>query len=238
MEYEEIIKKLEEMKNPRNVEGMARFGICPKTKVFGVPVPVMRKMAREIKKDHELAIKLFDSGIHEARLLGSMIADAEKLTEKEIEKWVKTFDSWDIVDQTCMNLFDKSKIARKKIFEWAKSKEEFSAQGGPASGWEKRTAFALIAVLASHDKFSKDDYFLKFFPLIKKASTDERNFVRKAVNWALRGIGKRNKNLNKQAIKLAQDIQKINSKSAKWIASNALTELESEAVQKRLCKKV
>jgi 3-methyladenine DNA glycosylase AlkD len=232
MEYEEVIKKLEGMKNPRNVEGMARFGIRPKTKVFGVPVPVMRKMAREIRKlvgcptPHELAMKLFDSGIHEARLLGSMTADAEKLTEKEIEKWVKTFDSWDIVDQTCMNLFDKSKIAVKKIAEFAKREAEF----------EKRTAFALIAALASHDKVSKDEYFIRFFPLIKKASTDERNFVRKAVNWALRGIGKRNKKLNKEAINLAQDLQKINSKSAKWIANNALTELTGQAVQKRLCK--
>jgi len=221
------------MKNPRNVEGMARFGIRPKTKVFGVPVPVMRKMAKEIKKDlsagagHQLALKLFDSGIHEARLLGSMTADAEKLTETEIGKWVKTFDSWDIVDQTCMNLFDKSKIAVKKITEFAKKEAEF----------EKRTAFALIAALASHDKKSGDEYFTKFFPLIKKASEDERNFVRKAVNWALRGIGKKNKKLNKRAIKLAREIQKINSKSAKWIANNALTELTSLAVQKRLCQK-
>jgi len=175
---------------------------------------------------HELAMKLFDSGIHEARLLGSMTADAEKLTEQEIEKWVKTFDSWDVVDQTCMNLFDKSKIAVKKIAEFAKREAEF----------EKRTAFALIAALASHDKKSGDEYFTKFFPLIKKASEDERNFVRKAVNWALRGIGKRNKKLNKEAIKLAQDLQKINSKSAKWIANNALTELTGQAVQKRLCK--
>jgi len=234
MTFEEIIKKLEAMKNPRNVEGMARFGIRPKTKVFGVPVPEIRKLAKQIKRTlegptlHQLALILFDSGIHEARLLGSMVADAELLTEWEINKWVKTFDSWDIVDQTCMNLFDKSKIAVKKIPEFAKREAEF----------EKRTAFALMAALAWHDKPSKDNYFMKFFPLIKKASIDERNFVRKAVNWALRGIGKRNKNLNKQAIKLSRELKKINNKSAKWIANNALTELTSVVVQKRLCKKL
>jgi len=224
MEYKEVIHKLKSFKNPKNVDGMARFGIRPKTTVLGVAVPVIRKIAKKIKKDHNLSLNLFDSGIHEARLLGSMIADPEKLTEQEIEKIIKTFDSWDIVDQTCMNLFDKSKIAVGKIRDFSKREAEF----------EKRTAFALIAALASHDKISKDIYFIKFLPLIKKASTDERNFVKKSVNWALRGIGKRNKKLNKEAIKIAKDIKKIDSKTAKWIANNALTELTSQAVQKRL----
>ncbi|MCX6721592.1 MAG: DNA alkylation repair protein, partial [Candidatus Staskawiczbacteria bacterium] len=135
MEYQEIIKKLEFLKNPKNVEGMARFGIRPKTKVFGVPIPELRKMVKFIGKNHELAIKLFDSGIHEARILGSMVAEAEKLSENQIENIVKTFDSWDVVDQTCMNLFDKSVIAKKKILEFSKREAEF----------EKRTAFALMA---------------------------------------------------------------------------------------------
>lgn len=224
MQYEEIIKKFELLKSPKNIEGMARFGIRPKTKVCGIPIPEVRKMAKAIGKNHELAIKLFDSGVHEARILGSIIAESAKLSEKEIDKIVKSFDSWDIVDQTCMNLFDKSEIAKRKILEFSKKEPEF----------EKRTAFALIAALASHDKKMQDVDFINFFPLIKKASVDERNFVRKAVNWALRGIGKRNKQLNEKALKLAKEIQNINSKSAKWIANDAIRELSSENVKKRL----
>ena len=222
--FNEIIKKLNYLKNPKNVAGMARFGIRPKTKVLGVPIPVLRKMAKEIKKNHELSLKLFDSGIHEARLLAGFIEDPEKVTEKQFEKWIKTFDSWDIVDQVCSSCLDKTKFVKKKIFALEKRKPEF----------EKRTAFTLMCCLAVHDKKMLDKEFIKFFPLIKKASTDERNFVKKAVNWALRQIGKRNKNLNKKAIKLAKEILKQNSKSAKWIANNALKELTSQAIKKRL----
>jgi 3-methyladenine DNA glycosylase AlkD len=230
MEYQEIIKKLESIKNPRNAEGMARFGIKPKTKVLGVSMPEIRKIARQIGTDHKMAGKLFDSKIHEARILATIIADKEKLTEVEMEKWVKTFDSWDIVDQCCMNLFDKMELKRinKKISEWAKRDEEFV----------RRTAFSLIAAFAFHDKKTDDKVFLRFFPLIEKYSIDERNFVKKAVNWALRGIGKRNKKLNAEAIKLAKEISKIgeknNLKSAKWIANNALAEIASEKYQSRL----
>ena len=227
MQYEEIIEKLESLKNPRNVEGMARFGIRPKTKVYGIPIPELRKLAKIIKKDHKLALKLFDSGIHEARILAGFIADPEKLTESQMNRWIKGFDSWDVVDQVCSSLFDKTKFAYKKVFELAKRTKEF----------EKRTAFTLMACLAVHDKKMEDKDFLKFFTIIKKSATDERNFVKKAVNWALRQIGKRNKNLNKEAMKLAKEIQKINSKSAKWIANNALTELISESVQKRIINK-
>jgi len=224
MDYKEIIKKLESLRNQKNVEGMARFGIRPKSKVFGIPIPEVRKIAKSIGKNHDLSLKLFDSGIHEARILAGLVADSEKLTEQQIEKWVKTFDSWDVVDQTCMNLFDKSKIAVKKIPEFVKREAEF----------EKRVAFALMAALASHDKKMTDKDFIKFFPLIKKAAADERNFVRKAVNWALRGIGKRNKKLNLQAIKQAKEIQKLESKSAKWIAKDAIRELTNNKVKSRL----
>ncbi len=223
MQYEEIIGKLESLKNPKNVEGMARFGIRPKTKIYGAPVPELRKIARIVKKNHQLALKLWDSKIHEARILASMLADAEKLTVDQINKWVSDFDSWDVCDQACMNLLDKSEIAKNQISKFAKSKEEFI----------KRTAFALIAALAVHDKKMKDEDFMDFFPLIKKAAIDERNFVKKSVNWALRQIGKRNKKLNKEAIKLAKEIQNNHSKSAKWIANNALIELTSENVQRK-----
>ena len=241
MQYEEIIEKFELLKNPRNVEGMARFGIRPKTKVYGIAIPEIRKIAKEIKKaapegraslseagrDHKLALKLWDLKIHEARILAGFIADAGLLTEKQMNKWIKGFDSWDVVDQVCSSCFDKTDFAYKKIFELSKRKKEF----------EKRTAFTLMACLAVHNKAMKDKDFLKFFPIIKKSATDERNFVKKAINWALRQIGKRNKNLNKEAINLAKEIQKINSKSAKWIANNALAELISENVQKRISNK-
>jgi len=224
MRYQEIIKRLKAQKNPKNVEGMARFGIRPKTKVYGISMPEIRKLAKDISKNHQLALELWESGIHEARILSGLIAEAEELTEKQMEKWVKDFDSWDICDQVCMNLFDKTKLAEKKIFEWEKRKEEFA----------RRTAFSLMAALAVHNKELEDKEFIKFFPLIKRASTDERNFVRKAVNWALRQIGKRNKKLNKEAIRLAKEIQRINSKSARWIANDAIRELIGENVQKRL----
>ena len=228
MNCQEILKKFESQKNQKNIDGMARFGINPKSKIFGVPVPEIRKLAKQIKKDHKLALELFDSGFHEARLLATMIAVPKEFTKQQFEKWVKLFDSWDIVDQACMNLFCRSEIAVKKISELAKYKREF----------EKRTAFSLIAALSVHNKEMKDKDFIKYFSLIKKFSNDERNFVKKAVNWSLRQIGKRNKNLNKEALKLAKEIfetaERTRSKSAKWIAKNAITELEGENVQKRL----
>jgi 3-methyladenine DNA glycosylase AlkD len=144
-----------------------------------------------------------------------------------MEDWVKDFNSWDVCDQICGSLFDKSPLAWKKVYDWADRDEEFV----------RRTSYALIACLAWHDKKAVDKKFVDTFPLIKNASTDERNYVKKAVNWALRNIGKRNLNLNKEALKTAKEIKKIDSKSARWIASDAIRELESEAVQKRLRKK-
>ena len=172
----------------------------------------------------KLAHDLWKTKIHEARILAGMIDEPEKVTEKQMEQWVKEFNSWDLCDQLCGNLFDKTRFAYKKIFEWSKREEEFV----------KRAGFVLIATLSVHDKRAKDKKFEQFFPIIKKHSIDERNFVKKAVNWALRQIGKRNISLNKKAIKVAREIQRIDSKSAQWIASDALRELKSEKVQKRL----
>lgn len=223
MEYKEIIKKLKSLANPKNVEGMVRFGISPHN-TLGVFVYAIRDIAKKIGKDHKLAQELWNSRIHEARLLAGFVDEPEKVTEKQMEKWVKDFDSWDICDQLCSSLFDKTPFAYKKAFQWSKRKEEFA----------KRAGFVLMAVLSVHDKKAPDKKFEKFFPAIKQHSEDERNFVKKAVNWALRQIGKRSLNLNKKAIKVAKDIQKIDSKSAKWIASDALRELLSDKVQKRL----
>jgi len=223
---EEIIKKIKSSGSKKNVEGMARFGIRPKTKVYGAPIPELRKIAKIVGKNHKLALRLWDSGIHEARILAGYIEESEKITEKQLEKWVKSFDSWDIVDQVCSACLDKTSFAKKKIFELSERKEEFV----------KRTAFTLMCCLSVHDKNMPDREFINFFPIIKKAATDERNFVKKAVNWALRQIGKRNKRLNRKAIRLAKEIKGINSKSAKWIASNALSELTNHKIIKRIKK--
>lgn len=220
---EEIIKKLKKLSSPKNVKGMARFGIKP-NKALGISIPNLRKLAKEIGKNHKLALLLWRSGVHEARILAGLIDEVDKVTEKQMDSWIKDFDSWDVCDLVCANLFDKTPFAFKKAIEWTKRKREF----------EKRAGFALMACLAWHDKKAGDNKFLKFFPAIKRESVDERNYVKKAVNWALRQIGKRNRNLNKEAIKIALLIQNKESKSARWIANDALRELKSEAVQKRL----
>ena len=223
MQYNDIIQKLKSLSDPEAVKGMARFGINPEN-TFGVSVPNLRSTAKETGKDHDLAQQLWASGIHEARILATMIDDPKLTTEEQMESWVKDFDSWDVCDQCCMNLFDKTEFAFRKAKEWSEREEEMI----------KRAGFALMAVLAFHDKKAVDEEFSEFLPMIKRESTDDRNFVRKAVNWALRQIGKRNRNLNEMAVKTAEEIQQIDSKSARWIASDALRELTSQAVQERL----
>jgi len=225
MQYDDIIERLKTLSDPKAVKGMARFGINP-INTYGVSVPNLRKIARETGKDHALAQQLWASGIHEARLLASMIDRPDSMTEAQMESWVREFDSWDVCDQCCSNLFDKTKFAHQKAIEWSERKE----------GFVKRAGFVLMATLAVHDKKAADEEFLKFLPVIKRESHDDRNFVRKAVNWALRQIGKRNPNLNVMAIKVAREIQQINSKSAQWIASDAIRELTGETIQNRLTR--
>ena len=223
MESSDIIKRLKSLSNSKSIAGMSGFGITPQ-KTYGVSIPNLRKIAKEIGVNHQLAKKLWSLNIRETRILASMIDDPQIVTETQIEKWVKEFDYWEICDQCCMNLFEKTGFAYEKCFRWSLSKKEFV----------KRAGFVLMARLAVSDKQAEDKKFEQFFPIIKRESTDERNMVRKAVNWALRQIGKRNSTLNKRAIIIAREIQKINSKSAHWIAVDALRELTGEAVQLRL----
>lgn len=223
----EVIARLRSLADPRQLEGMARFGIGVENTPGGIGVPVLRKLAREIGKNHRLAQELWKSGIHEARHLAAMIDEPVRVTEAQMERWVKQFDSWDVCDGCCLNLFDKTPFAFRKATEWSRREEEFV----------KRAAFSLMAVLAVHDKSLTDEKFEKLLSIIKRESTDERNFVKKAVNWALRQIGKRNLRLNRSAIETAEDIRKIDSPSARWIAADALRELRSDAVQKRLQQK-
>jgi 3-methyladenine DNA glycosylase AlkD len=222
---EDILEKLKDKSRPDQLEGMARYGISTEGRL-GVKVPDMRKIAKEIGKDHALALELWKTGIPDAQIVAALVGEPEKLTGEQMEEWVKEFTSWDICDQVCMNLFDKSPLAIKKIHDWSKREEEFV----------KRAAYALIACLAWHDKEADDETFIQLFPVIEYGAMDERNFVKKSVNWALRHIGKRNIHLNKAAIKLAEEIKGMDSKSARWIASDALRELKSDDVQKRLRK--
>jgi len=223
MQCNEVLEKLKDLSDPKAVEGMVRFGISPEN-TYGVSIPNLRKMAKEIGVNHDLAQRLWASGIHEARILASVIDAPKMVTEEQIERWVNDFDSWDVCDQCCMNLFEKTEFAYQKAIEWSSNDKEFI----------KRAGFVLMARVAVSDKKADDRQFEPFFPLIKRQAGDSRNFVKKAINWALRQIGKRNLNLNRRAIQTAEEIQQIDLRSAKWIASDAIRELTSEAVQERL----
>jgi 3-methyladenine DNA glycosylase AlkD len=223
MNCAEILKKMELAANPANVAGMARYGITAK-KVYGMSTPALKKLAREIGKDHALAQQLWATEILEARALAGLVDEPDRVSERQMERWVKDFDSWAVCDGTCLNLFRKTPFAHRKCREWSSRREEFVKRGG----------FTLMACLAVHDKGAPDGTFLAFLPLIQREAVDERNFVKKAVNWALRQIGKRNRRLNRAAIKAAQAIQRLDSRSARWIAADALRELRSQAVQRRL----
>jgi 3-methyladenine DNA glycosylase AlkD len=221
-----ILRRLQSLGDPRAVEGMARYGITTR-KVFGVSAPDLRKMAKELGKNHDLAQELWSVDVLETRGLAFLIDDPSEVTEKQMEAWVREFDNWAVCDGCCANLFDKTVFAWKKAVEWSQRKREF----------EKRAAFTLMAALAVHDKKAADKQFVSFLPIIKREAKDERNFVKKAINWALRQIGKRNLALNKKAIQTAKEIQRLNSKSARWIAADALRELTSAGVQRRLARK-
>jgi 3-methyladenine DNA glycosylase AlkD len=219
----EVLDRLRSMARPDRLPGMARYGMMVQERL-GVSVPDMRRLAREIGRDHRLALELWRTGVAEARILAGMVDDPAELTGAQMEDWVKDVDSWDVCDQLCMNLFEKSPLAWQKVLDWSERDEEFV----------KRAAFALLACLAWHDKKANDEKFIELLPVITRGAADERNFVRKAVNWALRNIGKRNLNLNRAAIKAAGEIRQLDSKAARWIAADAIRELESEVVLNRL----
>jgi 3-methyladenine DNA glycosylase AlkD len=223
MTYEEIIHKLETLASPRNVAGMARFGINPRG-TLGVPVALLRKIAREAGNDHGMALLLWRSGIHEARILASLVDVAGLVTEEQMEEWAGGFDSWDVCDATCNNLFRKTAFACPKALEWSKRKEEFV----------KRAGFVLLATLAVHDKKADDGAFLEFLDVVEREAGDGRNFVKKAVNWALRQIGKRSSRLNAAAIEAGRRISAMDSASARWIARDALKELQGPKLSARL----
>jgi 3-methyladenine DNA glycosylase AlkD len=211
---DDALDRLNALANPGNTTGMARFGIHT-DHALGVSMPALRAIAKG-QRDHALALELWDTGIHEARILAGLVDDPAQVTRAQMERWACDFDSWDLVDQTCINLFERTPFALDCIFAWSAREEECV----------RRAAFTLIAVLAVHRKNMPAEDFRAFYPLILAASTDDRNFVRKAVNWALRGIGKRSPQLRAEAIDLARQVACIDSKAARWIAADALRELE------------
>jgi 3-methyladenine DNA glycosylase AlkD len=209
---------------------MKRFGIVTK-KAFGITAPVLKQFAKEVKRDatdrHALALELWETGIYDARVVAFLIDDPKQVTSKQMDAWVKDFDNWATVDGTCGYLFCRTPFAYEKAVEWAGRKPEFI----------KRAGFSMMAYLAVHDKRAADDMLAAFFPLIKKHAYDDRNFVEKAVNWALRQIGKRNLHLNKLAVETAERIKLQDTKSARWIAADALRELTSKKIVERLRNK-
>ena len=218
-----VLGKLNEVSDRSRLPGMARYGIAT-GRALGVAVPELRKLAKALGRDHDLAVELWVSEIHEARILASMIDDPRQVHESQMEAWVRDFDSWDLCDQVCGNLFDRTAYAFRKAAEWSAREDEFV----------KRAGFALMASAAVHRKDVDDATFEVFLPIIQAQATDDRNYVKKAVNWALRQIGKRSPGLNGKAIAIAKQIQTLDARSARWIASDALRELESAAVQARL----
>jgi len=219
MDYTEITKVLEQNKNPNKVSGMKRFGISGR-EVYGIPIPFLRNLAKQIGHSHNLALHIWKSGIHEARILASLIDDPIKVTEQQMESWVRDFDSWDLCDQVCGNLFDKTAFAYEKAIQWSYQGLEFV----------KRAGFTMMATLAIHDKLADDKVFISFLARILDEAEDSRNFVKKAINWALRQIGKRNSNLKQIALETAQEMFKNPSNSAKWIASDAIKELTNKEI--------
>lgn len=205
------------------VQKMAKFGINS-GQALGISVPTLRALARANGKDQALAVALWDSGIHEARILASMVAEPRLVSPQLMDHWVHDFASWDVCDQVCGNLFDKTPFAYQKAVQWCQEEQEFV----------RRAGFVMMAELAVHDKAASDDAFLPFFPLIKQYAWDERNFVKKAVNWALRQMGKRNKHLGAIALECAHELEGMNSQSAKWIAKDALRELRALADKETL----
>jgi len=230
MTVDEVIAGLKELGNPENVAGMERYAIVT-AKSFGVPTPALKQFAKEVKKRatdrHMLAQELWETGIYDARAVGFLIDDPKLVTKKQMEAWAKDFDNWATVDGTCCYLFCRTPFAYEKAVEWAGKKPEFI----------KRAGFAMMAYLAVHDKRAPDEKLAGFLPLIEKHSDDDRNFVKKAVNWALRQIGKRSLSLNKLSIEAAERIKLQGTKPARWIATDALRELKSENVAQRLKKK-
>ncbi len=219
----EVIAGLRAVADPARLPGMARVGINV-DRALGVSIPELRRIGRRHRPDHSLALDLWQSGIHEARILASMVDDPAQVTREQMEEWVGDFDSWDLCDQVISNLFDLTPFAASVVRAWTKRPEEFV----------KRAGFAMIAAHTVHDRTAPDRTFAAWFPAIRLGATDDRNYVKKAVSWALRQIGKRNLELNTAAIAEAETLTMSDSPSARWVGRDALRELRADETQRRL----
>ena len=223
VEVASVLTWLKKHSSARNREGMARFGL-PSDNAFGVSVADIRQLAKRLGRNHELALALWDTGVYEARMLTTFVDEPSRVTPSQMDRWCRDFDSWGICDALCFHLFDKTPHAWKKIAKWSDARAEFV----------KRASFALLASVALHDKTAADKPFLDSFPLIERAATDDRNFVKKAVSWALRGIGKRNAALNSAAVKLARRLADSTHPAARWTGKDALRDLATPATLRRM----
>jgi 3-methyladenine DNA glycosylase AlkD len=224
-QVQEALAALEKLSSKKVRDGYSRYGIvAPKS--FGVSMAAIQQLSKRIGRDHDLAAGLWDTGWYEARTLTAFVGEPDRVTAAQMDQWARAFDNWAICDTLCFHLFDRTPHAWKKVEQWSKRKEEFV----------KRASFALLASLALHDKEAPDAKFVKSLQLIERAATDDRNFVKKGVSWALRLIGRRNKTLNAAAVKTARKLTASDSSAAQWIGRGAVRELTSPAVVKRLKK--
>jgi 3-methyladenine DNA glycosylase AlkD len=221
--FDDALAALRQLARPDQVPGMARFGLAPERRL-GLSVPTLRRLGRQFGCDHALAQALWDSAIPDAQILATLVAEPQHFSVRQLDAWVRGVRSWDVCDQACNNAFVRSPLAWGRVRAWADRRDEFV----------RRAAFSLLASLAVHDRSAPDACFVAALPLIEAAADDERNFVKKAVNWALRSIGKRNAALNRAAIACAQRVAQVDSRAARWITVDALRELCSDAVQARL----
>ncbi len=219
----EVLRLLQAKARPDQLDGMIRYGMAPERRL-GVAVPELRRIARQVGKDHALASALWETKIPDAMMLASMIGDPAQVTGREMEEWVKDFGSWDVCDQVCMNLFEKTPLAWKKAAQWSVREEEFT----------RRAAFALMACLAWHAEDAPDARFVKFIPWIKRAANDDRGMVKKGVSWALRNMGKRSPALQRVVLAAAREIRGMDTRSARWIASDVMRDLQQHGAKEKL----
>jgi len=226
MGKDDVLRWLERRGTRRNVDGMARYGIRS-TRAFGVSMATMKPLVKRLGRDHALAAALWKSGWFEARMLAALIDDPAKVTAAQMDAWARDFENWADCDTTCFHLFDKTPFAWTKARQWSRSRDEFV----------KRAAFALMASLALHDKTTPDARFRSLLPIIEKGARDERNFVRKAVSWALRGIGNRSRALHAGALALARNLAASETASCRWVGRDAQRDLMSAATLARLARR-
>ncbi|MCX6144716.1 MAG: DNA alkylation repair protein [Ignavibacteriales bacterium] len=227
MHFSEVIAELHSMADPAAVRGLSRFGL-PTENALGISAPNLRALAKRIGRDQGLSLKLWATGVHEARVLAALVGEPDQVSKRQMARWARDFDSWGVCDACCAVLFVYTPHAMEMAFKWSRDKREYV----------KRAGFVLMASMAVHQKSLADNKFVPMLRAIREQSADERGFVKKAVNWALRQIGKRNLHLNSLAIETAIEIHSLKSPAARWVASDALRELRSDAVQRRLKAKL